>query len=74
MKCLKKQEWNLDSNFWKVRIRGLRLLGECGFEGKHLAGVDAGDVGCGEGGVGFGDGVGEVDRAGGVFDDDGFEA
>ena len=36
--------------------------------------MDAWNVGGGEGGVGFGDGVGEVDRASGVFEDDGFEA
>ena len=36
--------------------------------------MDAGDVRSGQSCVGFGDGVGEVDGAGGVFDDDGFEA
>ena len=36
--------------------------------------MNAGDVCGGQGGVGFGDAVGEVDGAGGVFDDDGFEA
>ena len=35
---------------------------------------DSGDVEDGEGSVGFGDAAGEVDGAGGVFDDDGFEA
>jgi hypothetical protein len=35
--------------------------------------VDAGDLVCAQDGVGFGDCVGKVDGAGGVFDDDGFE-
>ena len=36
--------------------------------------MDAWDFVQGKGGVGFGDAVGEVDWAGGVFDDDGFKA
>ena len=36
--------------------------------------MDAPDVCVGEGFVGFDYGVGEIDGAGGVFDDDGFEA
>ena len=36
--------------------------------------MNAGDVCGGEGCVGVGDADGEVDGAGGVFDDDGFEA
>ena len=40
----------------------------------NISRLNAGDV-CGvQGGVGFGDAVGEIDGAGGVFDDDGFEA
>ena len=35
---------------------------------------DSGDVEDGEGGVGFGDAAGEVYGAGGIFDDDDFEA
>ncbi len=35
---------------------------------------DAGNVGGGEGGVGFSDAAGQVDGAGEVFEDDGFEA
>ena len=37
-------------------------------------GINSRDVEDGQGGVGFGDAAGEVDGAGGVFDDDDFEA
>ena len=40
----------------------------------EVSGLTAQDSDCCEGCVGFGDGVGEVDGAGCVFDDDGFEA
>ncbi len=39
-----------------------------------FVGMDAGDVCSGQSCVGFVDAVREVDGAGGVFDDDGFEA
>ena len=47
-------------------------VGSAGFF--YCGGVDSGDVEDGQGGVGFGDAAGEVDGAGGVFDDDDFEA
>ncbi len=39
-----------------------------------LGGLDAGDASAGKGGVGVGDAAGEIDGAGGIFDDDGLEA
>ena len=53
--------------------RFCRLRAGYGAPGLCLKG-DAGDVGGGERIVGFGDGVGEVDGAGKVFEDKGFEA
>ena len=41
---------------------------------RDIVRLDARNVCCGEGSVGFGDTVGQIDGAGGVFDDDGFEA